>query len=168
MFSSYGRSLISGDICGSHADAQLLASPAVEHLQLEIAREHDFGAAVAVEVVNLKRRVVGEEIVLRIRSALLPQDLTLERDGGQAADLIEGVAAYLRDLLREQHVEPAVAVEIAESHVASGAVALGLELPPQLRPRIAGAQLFELALAGVDALCAARPPLARPRSHGSL
>ena len=136
LFSSYGRSLISGDICGQPGAAQQASRPAFEHLQLEVARQHHFVAAVAVEIVNLERRVVGQQVVPRVRPALLPQDSAIERDRGQAADLIEGVAAHLRDLLREQHVELAVAVEIAEADVAAGAEAFRVELAPQLRPRI--------------------------------
>jgi hypothetical protein len=146
---------------------------AVEHLQLEVARGDDLGAAVAVEIVDLKRRVVGEEPVLWIRTSLLPQHTTVERDRREAANLIEGVAADFGDLLREEHVETAVAVEVPEADVAASAETRRLEFLPQPRARIIGAQLFEIALAPLDALTqlgcrrsgGGHPEAAKPRRH---
>ena len=76
----------------------------------------------------------------------LPEDLAVESDGGQATDLVEGIAAHARNVLRDQHVDLAVAVEVAEAHVAPGAELRGGELSPELGLRILGAQLRQFGL----------------------
>ena len=131
--------------------AQQPPGAAVEDLELEIASEHDFDAAVPVEVVDLKRRVVRQQCVLRVRPPLLPEHTPFERHRGEATDLIESVAAHLGNVLREQHVEPAVAVEIAEADVSAGAEAWRVELFPEHRLRVVGAQAVEIGRATLDA-----------------
>ena len=99
-----------------------LAGPAVQHLDLEILHHDDFVLPVAVEVVDLERRVVREHVVIRVRTPDLPQHLAVERDRRQATDVVEGVPRSLADVLRDQHVDLAVAVQVAEAHVAARAV----------------------------------------------
>ena len=146
-------------ILGIQTDGLNLAGAAVEDLELEIAHQHDFVLAVAVDIVDLKRRVVGEQAVARIGAAHLPEDLAVERDGGQATDLVEGVAADARDVLRDQHVGHAVAVEIAEAHVAARAEVRSVELLPELGLGIVGAEARQFLLALANAALRFRPGL---------
>jgi hypothetical protein len=48
-----------------------------------------------------------------------PEDFAFERDGGEATDGVERVAADARDILGDQHFGNAVAVEVAEADVAA-------------------------------------------------
>ncbi len=152
MLRSYGRSVTSAATFGSHALADQAPGPAVEHLQLEVPGQHDLGAAVAVEIVNLERRVVGEQPVLRVRPSQLPQHAAVEGHGRQAADVIERVAADLGHVLREQHLRRAVAIEVTEAYVASGAEARGVELPPHRWLWVLGPQTGEIAIPALHAL----------------
>jgi hypothetical protein len=122
------------------------AGPPIEHLELEVSREHDLRAAVGVQIVNLERRVVREKPVPGIWPSLLPEHLAVERHRGEATDLIERIAAHLCDVLRKQHVERAIAIEIAEADISASAKAGRLELPPYDGAWVFGAQSGELGL----------------------
>ena len=152
MLRSYGRSVTSAANLREPRAAEEAPGAAVEHLQLEVPGQHDLGAAVAVEIVNLERRVVGEQPVLRIRPSLLPQHAAVERHGRQAADVIERVAADLGHVLREQHLRRAVAIEITEAYVAPGTEARRVELPPHLWLWVLGPQTGEIAIPALHAL----------------
>ena len=86
--------------------------------------------AITIDVVNLKRRVVGQQAVARIRPALLPENFAIEVHSGETADVVEGIAAHARDVLGNQHVELAIAIQIAKACVAPGAKLWRVELLP--------------------------------------
>src|SRR4051794_9287298 len=91
----------------------------VENLQLEVPNQHHLIAPVAVDVVNLKRRVTRQQAVLRIGPSRLPQHLAVEVNRCKAADLIERIAAYPRNILSNKHVGHAVAVQVTESCIST-------------------------------------------------
>jgi hypothetical protein len=135
---------------GIHTERLTLPVLPVEHLDLEVAHEQHVVLTFAVDVLDLEGRVVGEEAVARVGAAGLPEHLALQRDGGERADVIERVALHARDVLGDEHVHDAVAVEIAEAHVASSAELGRGQLAPQLGQRVAGAQLGEVVFARLD------------------
>ena len=132
--------------------AKQLSGSTVQHLELRIPREHDLDSAVAVEVVNLEGLSLVSSPFLGFGAALLPQHPAIERDGRQATDVIERISSHLRHVLREEHVEPPVAVEVAEPHVAARAVSGRVELLPQRRLRVLRAQARQLVAALLDPL----------------
>jgi len=67
--------------------------------------------------------VVGKHVVVGIGTAHLPEHLAIEVDGGEAGDLVKGVPVRLANVLREQHVDLPIAIQVAEAGVAGGAVA---------------------------------------------
>ena len=131
-----------------------LARRPLQDLELEVLDHHHLVPAVAVEVVDLERGVAGQQAVARVGPAELPEDLAVEGDRRQATDLDE-VVADPGDVLGDEHLGRAVAVEVAEADVPPGAELRGGELLPELGPRVLAAQLGELRLApgdpGVDA-----------------
>jgi len=70
---------------------------------------------------------------VRIGTAFLPQDGPVQFHRGQATDLIESIAAKSGNVLRDQHIRHAIAVEIAEAQVGTGAVSRRVELLPKFR-----------------------------------
>jgi hypothetical protein len=66
--------------------------------------------------------------------------------------VIERVAANLGHVLREEHLRPAVAVEIAEAHVAPRAKPRRVEFPPPLRLWVLRPQPGEIAIAPLHSL----------------
>src|SRR5262249_54133668 len=89
--------------------------------------------AITVDVVNLEWIVIGEQAVAWIGTAFVPEDLAVESDGGQATDLVEVVRVNAWDILRDQYVRHAVAVQIAKGHIASRAEVGSVELIPKFR-----------------------------------
>ena len=140
---------VAGDL-GQLGRALHLAGAAVEHLQLESPCTCTTSPRpVAVEVVNLERRVAGEQAVARIGPAELPEHFAVERDGGEATDLDGRVADDLGHVLADEHVDRAVAVEVAEPHIAAGAEFGRGEFFPQLGLGVGGLQAAQL-VAGVS------------------
>ncbi len=77
--------------------------------------------SIAVDVVNLKGRILRQQAVARIGPARLPKRFALERDCRKRTDLIEGVGLHARNVLGNEHIDNAVAIEIAEAGIAAGA-----------------------------------------------
>jgi hypothetical protein len=92
---------------------------AVQDLELEVLHQEDFALAVAVDVVDLERRVAGQESVARVGLPDLPEHLAVQRHRRQAAALDEVAAVDLGDDLGEDHLGHPVAVQVAEAHVAA-------------------------------------------------
>ena len=103
---------------------------AFQNLQLEVADQHNFIVPVAVNVVNLKGQIVGEQPVARIGAAQLPKNFSIEGDSGKTTDLVVGIARDPGNVLPDKHVENAVAIQIAEADAASGAEVRGRKLLP--------------------------------------
>src|SRR5579883_1035304 len=105
--------------------------------------------SVAVDVVDLKRQVVGGEGIARVRLSDLPQNLTFESDGSETSDLsvVVWIAHYV---LRDQQVGLAVAIKISKADVAACAKVAEVHFFPELRLRIFRAQARQLGLALMD------------------
>src|SRR5262249_39686401 len=97
-----------------------LTGTTVKDLQLEVADQDDFVVTVAIDIMNLEGKIVGEQSVARIGASGLPENLAVQRDGGKTTDVIMTVAGDARDVLRNQHLDRAGAIEIAEADAASG------------------------------------------------
>ena len=95
--------------------------------------------------MDLEGGVAGQEAVPRVGPAELPEDPAVERDRRQAADLDE-VVADPGDVLRDEHLGRAVAVEVAEADVPPGAELRGGELLPQLGPWVLAATPVNLQI----------------------
>src|SRR5262249_18368069 len=80
----------------------------------------------------------------------LPQHLSVEGDCSQATDRVESVALHARDILRDEHVRNAVAIEITEAYIAAGAELRSIKFLPELRLRIPVAQSSQLRLSLTD------------------
>ena len=120
MVSVNGFFSLSGRAVGIHDPLPQPARIALQDLELEVLHHHDLVAAVAVDVVDLKRRVGGQEAVARVGTAQLPEDPAIEGHGRQATDLDE-VVADPGDVLGDEHLGGAVAVQVAEPDVPPGA-----------------------------------------------
>lgn len=90
---------------------------------------------------------VGQQAVARIRPPGLPQDLALQSHGREATDLVKAVAAHSRYILRQQHLDSAVAIKVAKPDAASRSIAGSLKPSPQLRLRILRSPFRQLHLA---------------------
>ena len=101
--------------------------------------------------MDLEGRVARQESVARVGLPDLPEHLAVERHRRQAAALHEVAAVDLGDHLGEDHLGDAVAIEVAEAHVAAGAVVRGLELLPELRLRILLAESCQFRVARLNA-----------------
>ena len=132
--------------CGRHPDPAFHPpGPPVQELELEVADEQHLVVPVAVHVVNLKGGVVGVQAVARVWPPGLPEHASVQGDGGEGADLVEGIARAPRHVLGDQHVDLAVTVEVAEADVASRSEAGGGESFPQPGSRVLRAQPGQLA-----------------------
>ena len=78
-----------------------LSRRAVHNMYAEIFAENHFLAAVLIQIMNLNRQVIGNQRVVRIGLAELPQDIAVEIDCCQAADLAEVVTPHPADVLRK-------------------------------------------------------------------
>src|SRR2546429_200351 len=70
--------------------------------------------------------VVGDQAVAGMGGSRLPEQLAVEVARRQGRDVREGDALPAGDVLGDEHVQLAVAVQIAEARVASGSVLGGL------------------------------------------
>jgi len=63
--------------------------------------------------VDLEGHVVGEQAVAGIGLANLPEDLAVEVNGSETAQMRKGVATDARDVLADEDVETAVSIQVA-------------------------------------------------------
>ena len=119
---------------------------ALQYVDLEVFAVDDLVLAVAVQVMDLERHVVGQMIFPGIGFSQLPESLALEGHGRQAAYLTVLILGAVMEHLTDQDVLDAVAVEIAEAQVASDAEALGTHPLPQHQLGIGGLETCFLLL----------------------
>jgi hypothetical protein len=118
-------------------------------LELEVLDHHDFVAAIAVNVVDLKRGVCGQKCVARVGAAQMPEHFAVEVHCGHATNLDE-VVSDSGNVLGNQHLRNAVAIEVAEPDITPGPDLRRVERFPELGPRVISAELGQPCLSMGD------------------